>query len=104
MSYKKYRMWQAIIGMIIGGVVGVSIALDNWIIPICAIIIGLFIAIMIRRNVKEVVTDERTYAAAFKAARFRDRKKHIFNADPDSELKIIQDYKHLPLAFIRINS
>ena len=70
MSYKKYRMWQAIIGMIIGGVVGVSIALDNWIIPICAIIIGLFIAIMIRRNVKEVVTDERTYAAAFKAARF----------------------------------
>ena len=41
---------------------------------------------------------------AFKAARFRDRKKLIFDADLDSEFKLIQDYKHLPLAFIRVNS
>ena len=70
MSYKKYRMWQAIIWMIVGGIVGGTIALDNWIIPVIAILIGVFLSVILRRNVKGIVADERTYAAAYKAARF----------------------------------
>ena len=70
MSYKKYRMWLAIIGIIVGGIVGATIALDNWIIPVIAIVIGILISIVLRRNVKGIVADERTYAAAYKAARF----------------------------------
>jgi len=42
--------------------------------------------------------------AAFKAARYRARKKRSFDVIQQSEFKIIQDYKHLPLAFVRIKS
>ena len=69
MNYKTFRMWQAIIGMIIGGVVGVSIGLDNWIIPVSAIIIALLLMIILRKRVKGVHDDERTYTIAYKAAR-----------------------------------
>ena len=70
MSHKKYRMWQAVIGIIVGGIVGVSIALENWIITIVAIAIGMCMSIILRRYVKGIVADERTYAAANKASRF----------------------------------
>jgi hypothetical protein len=41
---------------------------------------------------------------AFEAARYRARKKRIFDVIQQTEYKIIQDYKHLPLAFVRIKS
>ena len=41
---------------------------------------------------------------AFKTARYRDRKKRIFDAFQQIDLKLIQDYKHLPLAFVRIRN
>jgi hypothetical protein len=41
---------------------------------------------------------------AFKAGRYRDRKRRIFDAIQQTELSIIKDYKHLPLAFVRIKS
>ena len=69
MSYKTFRMWQAIMGMIIGGVIGASVAMGNWIVPIATIIIVMLIMIMLRRGVKEIYADERTYAIAYKAAR-----------------------------------
>jgi uncharacterized membrane protein len=62
-------MWQAIMGMIIGGVVGVCIGMGNWIIPLFTIIICIFIMMVLRRRVKEIVADERTSAIAEKAAR-----------------------------------
>ncbi len=69
MSYKTFRMWQAIIGMIIGGVVGASVAMENWVVPVIAVIGGILVMIMLRRRVKEVYADERTYTIAYKAAR-----------------------------------
>ena len=42
--------------------------------------------------------------AAFKTARYRARKKRIFDAVQQGDLNIIQDYKHLPLAFVRIKN
>ena len=41
---------------------------------------------------------------ALTTARYRARKKRIFDVIQQSEFKIIQDYKHLPLAFVRIKS
>jgi uncharacterized membrane protein len=69
MSYKTYRMWQAILGGIMGGVTGGFISI-NWIIPVITIIISIVIMMILRRSVKEIVADERTHAIADKAARF----------------------------------
>jgi len=42
--------------------------------------------------------------AAFKTARYRARKKRTFDAVQQAELDVIKDYKHLPLAFVRIKN
>ncbi len=41
---------------------------------------------------------------AFKAGRYHDRKKRIFDAIQQTEISLIKDYKYLPLAFVRIKS
>jgi uncharacterized membrane protein len=69
MSYNTYRKWQAVSGMVIGGVTGASVAMDNWIVPVVTIIICISIMTFLRRRVKEIVADERTFAVAGKAAR-----------------------------------
>lgn len=69
MSYKTFRMWQAFMGMIIGGVVGASVGMGNWIVPILTILTCMLIMLILRRRVKEVYADERTYTIAYKAAR-----------------------------------
>jgi uncharacterized membrane protein len=69
MSYKTYRMWQAIMGMAMGAVTAACVALGLWIAPIPVLFAGLIIIIILRRRVKEIVSDERTYSIAEKAAR-----------------------------------
>jgi uncharacterized membrane protein len=69
MSYNTFRKWQAIMGMIIGGVTGASVGLGNWIAPIITIIICISVMMVLRRRVKEIVADERTSTVAEKAAR-----------------------------------
>jgi len=69
MSYNTFRKWQAITGMIIGGVIGVSVGMGNWIAPVVIVIIGVATMMVLRRRVKDIVADERTYAIAGKAAR-----------------------------------
>jgi uncharacterized membrane protein len=69
MSYRTYRKIQAINGLVLGGIIGASAGLGNWIIPLCAIIISISLMMVLRRRVKEIVVDERTYTIAEKAAR-----------------------------------
>jgi uncharacterized membrane protein len=69
MSYKTFRMWQAIIGAGIGATTGASVAAGVWIIPIPVIFIGLIAVIFLRRKVKEIIADERTYTIVQKASR-----------------------------------
>lgn len=69
MSYKTYRMWQGIIGLIMGAIVGISVAMDIWVVPVIAIFAGIAAGLILRRTVKEVVADERTYTVAGHASR-----------------------------------
>ena len=41
---------------------------------------------------------------AYKAARYLARKKRVFDAIRVADFKTIRDYKHLPLAFVRVKS
>jgi uncharacterized membrane protein len=69
MSYKTFRMIQALNGVLLGGIMGASVALGNWIIPVAAVIISLAAMMILRRQVKEIIADERIYTIAEKAAR-----------------------------------
>ena len=69
MSYKTFRMIQAFFGMALGGIMGASISQGNWIIPVVAVVISLVIMMVLRRSIKEIVADERTYDIAGKASR-----------------------------------
>jgi uncharacterized membrane protein len=69
MNYKTLRMWQAIIGGLLGAIFAISIVIGNWIIPVIVMIIAISVMMILRRRVKEVVTDERTQTIAGKASR-----------------------------------
>jgi len=69
MSYKTFRLWQGIVGAVIGAVIAVSVVTGNAIVPIPTVIVGMLIIIALRRRVKEVIADERVYAIAEKASR-----------------------------------
>jgi len=71
MSYKTFRIWQRVLMAIIAVIIAVSVVTSNAIIPILlpAVILGMLILIILRRRVKEVITDERVYDIAEKASR-----------------------------------
>jgi uncharacterized membrane protein len=69
MSYKTYRLYKALIVIIIAILVGWAVPAANPYVPIPAAIVGILILLFIRRGVKEVVVDERTYNIANRASR-----------------------------------
>jgi uncharacterized membrane protein len=70
MTYRAFKVWQRVLAAVIAIAAAVSIVLGNSFILIAAVIIGVAILMALRRRVTEVVADERTYAIAYKAARF----------------------------------
>jgi len=69
MNLKTYQYWRIVLVAIIGAVAAVSVAIGNAYILLSAVIAGMIIIIVLRRMVKEVIADERTYTIAYKAAR-----------------------------------
>ena len=69
MSYKTYRMIQAFNGLVLGAIMGASFALGNWVIPVAAVIVSITVMMILRRQVKEIVADERAYVIDEKASR-----------------------------------
>jgi uncharacterized membrane protein len=69
MRYVTLRKWQAAIGGVMGGIIGGTLFLDNWVIPTATILAGIILMYALRRRVTEIVDDERTYAIAYRAAR-----------------------------------
>lgn len=69
MNIKTYRNWRTALTLIIAALAAVSIATGIAYILIAAVVIGILVLLLLRRKVKEVVEDERTYTIAYKAAR-----------------------------------
>ncbi len=67
MSYKKFKLWRTII-IIVAILVGWSVANNNALIPVPAVIAGTVIVLLLRRGMKEVIVDERVFSVADKAA------------------------------------
>jgi uncharacterized membrane protein len=68
MSFKQFTVIKLVVVIIIGGLIGWSVTIGNYWIPIPAVIAALMILLLFRRGVKEVVVDERVYSIAEKAS------------------------------------
>jgi uncharacterized membrane protein len=69
MNIKTYRNWRLALIAIIAALAAVSIVTGIVYILVAAVAIGIIVIILLRRRVRAVVEDERTYAIAYKAAR-----------------------------------
>jgi uncharacterized membrane protein len=70
MNAKKYKIYRLIITVTLAAIFSASIMARNYAIPIISLIIAIGLIYMLKKNVKEVLEDERDYEIAGKAARY----------------------------------
>jgi uncharacterized membrane protein len=68
MTLKKYQQIKLAITVLIAVIFSQSILYKNYLIPLATLIISSSVLILLRRQVKEVIADERDYATAGKSA------------------------------------
>jgi uncharacterized membrane protein len=69
MNYQAYRYWRSGTAVFVAAAAAVSVLLGIVYILLAAVITGIIVLVAVRRRVTEVISDERTYAIAYKAAR-----------------------------------
>lgn len=70
MTLKKYYFYRLLIVMVLSFIFSASLVAKNYIIPILAVVICILLIIMMKKNVKEVLADERDYELAGKSSRY----------------------------------
>ena len=68
MTIKKYQNIKLAITVVIAIIFSQSILYKNYLLPIATLVVSSLVLIMLRRQVKEVMADERDYATAGKSA------------------------------------
>ena len=68
MTLKKYRQIKLIITAVIAAIFSQAILYQNYLIPLATLVVASLVLIWLRRQVKEVISDERDYALAGKSA------------------------------------
>jgi uncharacterized membrane protein len=68
MTLKTYQKIKLAITMLIAIVFSQAIIFNNFLIPIIVLIVGYLVLMFLRRQLKEVIADERDYALAGKSA------------------------------------
>ncbi len=70
MTAKRFLVYRLIAAALIGAIVSLSITLGNYILPVAAILTFILVLRALKKQVKEVLEDERDYEIAGKAARY----------------------------------
>jgi uncharacterized membrane protein len=68
MTLKKYQQIKLAITVVIAVIFSQSIIYQNYLIPLATLVVASLILIWLRRQVKEVIADERDYALSGKSA------------------------------------
>ena len=69
MSKERLRFFRMLIVVIMGALIGWSVAIGNAIIPIPVVLCGLILLYLLRKRVKEVIEDERIHKINEKASK-----------------------------------
>ena len=70
MTIKQYNFWRLAIVMLLAFSISLSISLQNYLLPLVAIAIGITVLQAMRRRVKAVLADECDYSLAGQSARY----------------------------------
>jgi uncharacterized membrane protein len=70
MNLKTYNKTRMAIAAVLGGLVSFSVVSENYVLPMIATVTALILVLALRRRVSEVISDERDYHIAGKAARW----------------------------------
>jgi len=70
MDFKQYKTLRIVIAFILGAMMSQAIILDNFFLAVFSVAFAMTIILIARRQVKEVIADERDYQIAGKAARY----------------------------------
>ena len=70
MSMKWFRLYGAAIIVAMAALIGWSIATGNAVVPVPVVIGGAVLLYLLRRQVSDVIADERNYRVSEKASRF----------------------------------
>lgn len=68
MTLKKYQQIKLAITVVIAIVFSQAILYQNYLIPLATLVVASLVLILLRRQIKEVIADERDYALAGKSA------------------------------------
>ncbi|MCW1949588.1 MAG: DUF2178 domain-containing protein [Candidatus Shapirobacteria bacterium] len=68
MTLKKYQQIKLIITVVIAVIFSQAILYQNYLIPLTTLVVASLVLIWLRRQVKEVIADERDYVSAGKSA------------------------------------
>ena len=69
MSKERLRFFRMLIVVVVGALIGWSVAIGNAIIPIPVVFCGLVLLYLLRKRVKEVIDDERMHKINEKASK-----------------------------------
>ena len=69
MDYKTFRTVQMVVAFVFGMLVAVSVVLDNIVLAVVSAAAMLAVVLLLKKKVRGVISDERDYANAGKAAR-----------------------------------
>jgi len=100
MSYQTYRLWKALVVIIVAVLVGWATPAGYAWVPLPAAAAAVVIMLLIRRGVREVVVDERIYDIARRAARMAFQAGVLAMALVGATLLALSygDYPHLETA------
>jgi len=70
MTLKKFRILKIAIAMLLSALVAQAVVIDNFYLALAAVLIAMGLILGLKRQVKEVMADERDYEIAGKAARY----------------------------------
>jgi len=68
MSSKTLRTWTAVIAVVLALVMGWSVTVNNFIVPLIAVVVGMGLVFVLRKRTKEITKDERSTLLYQKAA------------------------------------
>lgn len=70
MTAKRFKFYRILIAAVLGAIFSASIVADNFVLPIVSVITSVALIYMLKKNVKEVLEDERDYEIGGRAARY----------------------------------
>jgi len=70
MNLKQYKTLRVIIAAVLGVIISQAIIFNNYLLVIFSVASAMLISLIDRRQVKEIIADERDYQIAGKAARY----------------------------------